>query len=386
MYNKKIKKTTKEPLTKINSGNSNKRVFGRELKNSNSQRSLYKSNSIKDFKKTSLLQKPKAKQGKKEGIKLSRNYSSNSILPSIKETNETKSIKTLPNKHSQKEKKVIELRKDPQTVPDYCDEILQFLFQSEEINTPNYDKIFEKHKQINERARGILLEWICHVHNRFKLLPETLFLAINIVDCYTEKNSFELNQYQLIGIGALLIASKYEEYYAPEIRDFIKVSNDLYTKNQILKIESLILCSLKFDILFTSANKFLDYFYQLSQHSNSSTFKKDTNDKRIYYLAEFILEITLMDVSVMSYRQSLRACASLFIARKLLKDENDYGNNIWDYNLRFKSGYTEKDLKACVREMVIFLQVILNNPTNAFKDKFTSYDYDRVALVFEHNK
>ena len=44
-----------------------------------------------------------------------------------------------------------------------------------------------------------------------------------------------------------------------------------------------------------------------------------------------------MDVSVMSYRQSLRACASLFIARKLLKDENDYGNNIWDYNLRFKS-------------------------------------------------
>ena len=195
-----------------------------------------------------------------------------------------------------------------------------------------------------------------------------------------------MNQYQLIGIGALLIASKYEEYYAPEIRDFIKVSNDLYTKNQILKIESLILCSLKFDILFTSANKFLDYFYQLSQHSNSSTFKKDTNYKRIYYLAEFILEITLMDVSVMSYKQSLRACASLFIARKLLKDENDYGNNIWDYNLRFKSGYTEKDLKACVREMVIFLQVILNNPTNAFKDKFTSYDYDRVALVFEHNK
>ena len=220
MYNKKIKKTTKEPLTKISSGNSNKRVFGRELKNSNSQRSLFKSNSIKDFKKTSLAQKPKTKQGKKEGIKLSRNYSSNSILPSIKETNETKSIRTLPNKQSQKEKKVIESRKDPQTVPDYCEEIIQFLIQSEEINTPNYDKIFEKHKQVNERARGILLEWICHVHNRFKLLPETLFLAINIVDCYTEKNSFELNQYQLIGIGALLIASKYEEYYAPEIRDF----------------------------------------------------------------------------------------------------------------------------------------------------------------------
>ena len=94
MYNKKIKKTTKEALTKISSGNSNKRVFGRELKNSNSQRSLFKSNSIKDFKKTSLAQKPKTKQGKKEGIKLSRNYSSNSILPSIKETNETKNIKS----------------------------------------------------------------------------------------------------------------------------------------------------------------------------------------------------------------------------------------------------------------------------------------------------
>ena len=110
--------------------------------------------------------------------------------------------------------------------------------------------------RINERGRGILLEWICHVHNRFKLLPETLFLAINIVDCYTEKNSFELNQYQLIGIGALLIASKYEEYYAPEIRDFIKVSNDLYTKNQILKIESLIRCSNHYTIPLQITSKY----------------------------------------------------------------------------------------------------------------------------------
>ena len=251
MYTKKTKKTIKEPLSKMNSVNANKRVFGRELKNSNSQRSLFKSNSIKDFKKTGLVQKPKAKLGKKEGIKLSRNYSSNSILPSIKEATESKGIKTQPNKQSQKEKKVIELRKDPQTVPEYCDEIIYYLIQNEETNTPNYDKLFEKHKQVNERTRGILLEWMCHVHNKFKLLPETLFLAINIVDCYTEKNSFELNQYQLVGIGALLIASKYEEYYAPEIRDFIKVSNDLYTKSQILKIESSILCSLKFDNKFS---------------------------------------------------------------------------------------------------------------------------------------
>jgi len=44
-----------------------------------------------------------------------------------------------------------------------------------------------KQKDINENMRGILCDWLVDVHLKFKLLPETLFLTINIIDRYLEK-------------------------------------------------------------------------------------------------------------------------------------------------------------------------------------------------------
>ena len=47
---------------------------------------------------------------------------------------------------------------------------------------------YMKHQvDINEKMRGILVDWIVEVHLRFKLLPETLFLTINLIDRYLQK-------------------------------------------------------------------------------------------------------------------------------------------------------------------------------------------------------
>ena len=40
---------------------------------------------------------------------------------------------------------------------------------------------------INEKMRGILVDWIVEVHLRFKLLPETLYLTVNLIDRYLQK-------------------------------------------------------------------------------------------------------------------------------------------------------------------------------------------------------
>ena len=39
-------------------------------------------------------------------------------------------------------------------------------------------------RDINENVRAILVDWIISVHAKFKLLPETLFLTINLIDRY----------------------------------------------------------------------------------------------------------------------------------------------------------------------------------------------------------
>ena len=37
---------------------------------------------------------------------------------------------------------------------------------------------------INEKMRAILIDWLIDVHLKFKLVPETLFMTVNLIDRY----------------------------------------------------------------------------------------------------------------------------------------------------------------------------------------------------------
>lgn len=83
--------------------------------------------------------------------------------------------------------------------------------------------------------RAILIDWLIEVHLKFKLLPETLFLTVNLIDRYLEKQVIPRTKLQLVGVSSMLIASKYEEIYAPEVRDFVYITDKAYSKEDILK-------------------------------------------------------------------------------------------------------------------------------------------------------
>jgi G2/mitotic-specific cyclin-B, other len=42
----------------------------------------------------------------------------------------------------------------------------------------------------------------------------------------------------LLGVGALLVACKYEEIYPPDLKDLLSVSENKFTKPEALKMES----------------------------------------------------------------------------------------------------------------------------------------------------
>ena len=71
--------------------------------------------------------------------------------------------------------------------------------------------------EMNEKMRTILVDWLIEVHHRFDLMPETLYLTINIIDRFLSVKAVPRRELQLVGVSALLIASKYEEIYAPEV-------------------------------------------------------------------------------------------------------------------------------------------------------------------------
>ena len=53
---------------------------------------------------------------------------------------------------------------------------------------------------------------------------------------------------QLVGVAAMLVAAKYEEIYAPEVKDFVYITDRAYTEREILKMEIKILAVLNFDL------------------------------------------------------------------------------------------------------------------------------------------
>lgn len=62
----------------------------------------------------------------------------------------------------------------------------------------------------------------------------------------------------------MLIASKYEEIYAPEVKDFVYITDQAYTKEEILKMEQSILSTLDFNICVPSAYRFLERFTKIA--------------------------------------------------------------------------------------------------------------------------
>ena len=62
----------------------------------------------------------------------------------------------------------------------------------------------------------------------------------------------------------MLIASKYEEIYAPEVRDFVYITDNAYSRLEILQMEALMLTTLEFSITTPSAYRFLERFFKVA--------------------------------------------------------------------------------------------------------------------------
>src|SRR5208282_184776 len=100
------------------------------------------------------------------------------------------------------------------------------------------------------RMRGILVDWLIEVHAKFRLLPETLFLCINLVDRFLSARPINMEKLQLVGVTSLLVASKYEEVMAPSIDAFIYVADGGYTEEEILMADRYILNVIGFDLSY----------------------------------------------------------------------------------------------------------------------------------------
>ena len=123
------------------------------------------------------------------------------------------------------------LNRSPTFQPDYCFDILTNWSRMQHRARPR--KYMDKQKEISHKMRSILIDWIVEVTIEFECCQDTLFLTASIVDRFLSKMNVPKSKLQLIGTAALFIACKYEETNPPGIKDFVYITDDTYSKEQV---------------------------------------------------------------------------------------------------------------------------------------------------------
>lgn len=183
--------------------------------------------------------------------------------------------------------------RNPQQVADFAEDILKSCLSVERQTQPASDYMAKTQKDIHEKMRSILIDWLVDVHYKFKLVPETLYLTVNLIDRYLEKKEVSRQNLQLVGVTAMLIASKFEEIYAPIVKDFVYITDNAYTKDEILLMEMQMLHTLDFEVNFTSAFRFLERFAKVAKV-----------DSILLHLSRYFLELSLVNYHMLKYPQS----------------------------------------------------------------------------------
>lgn len=132
--------------------------------------------------------------------------------------------------------------------------------EEETLPIPNY---MDYQYQINSGMRAMLIDWIVEVHRKFNMLPETLFLTVNLIDRFLSTTQIKRSDLQLVGVTAMVIASKYEEIYPPVVNDFVYFTDNAYTRERVLEMEEKMLMTLQFGIHTVSPYRFFERFVTL---------------------------------------------------------------------------------------------------------------------------
>lgn len=117
--------------------------------------------------------------------------------------------------------------------------------------------------------RAFLVDWLAELHYKFKMWPETFFVAIGFIDRFLALTpDFPKNELQTLGITAFHIAGKYEEIYPPTLQTTLKIVNHVCTSREVLDMEACLLQTLEFDVTFPSTLRFIERFSRLAQFND----------------------------------------------------------------------------------------------------------------------
>lgn len=374
--------------------NSYGRIFGKEIGNSLNNRNGY--NNIK-YIKSKNISKENIINKNKENKKYENNMKNNNIIrpkndennqnnfivhQNIKKNNLNKNF-FIKNKESyklNKTKQYIIYNKNP--IEEYDEAIMKNLFIEENNNRPDYQKMYEIFNEEETTQRFICLNTLLNISETFEFRQETIYLTINIFDRYILhlklSNKLKINDFKIILLTCIFIASKYEEIYPPTIDDYLEIFS-FFEKDEIFKLEYKILDYTKFELLICSPYLFLTKFFDALEKNES---------KKILHGAQFILDICIISIEFCIFKPSLQAAICLYLSKKFFNNRI-YKMKLWPMENEYATGYSEYKIKKNLIKPLQILKhfftnnLIKNNNKTALYKKYNNNKYSEISNEFK---
>ncbi|KAI3456658.1 hypothetical protein Pfo_013321 [Paulownia fortunei] len=249
-------------------------------------------------------------------------------------------------------------------VCEYVDDIYQYYWVMEAQN-PLLKNYMGIQRDITPQMRGILINWLVEVHLKFDLMEETLFLTVTLLDRYLSLESIKKNEMQLVGLTALLLASKYEDFWHPRVTDLISISAESYTRDQMLKMEKTILKKLKFRLNEPTPYVFMLRFLKAAQ-----------SDMKFEHLAFYLIELCLVEYEALNYKPSMLCASAIYVARCTMQMTPP-----WTPLLAKHARYEESQIRGCAEMILKFQKAAKTTLLKVTYEKYTKLDHCRVATI-----
>jgi len=230
---------------------------------------------------------------------------------------------------------------NPQLVVEYVNEIYGYLRQLEVEQAVEEDYLDKMKTSVTPKNRAVLIDWLVQVNSQFKLLQETLYLTVAVVDRYLQHSAgkVEKKNLQLVGVASMLVAAKYEEMYAPEIGDFVYITDNAYTEKQIRKMEIEVLTVLAYDL-----------GRPLPLHFLRRNSKAGGVDALTHTMAKYAMELSLVEYEMAHVKPSILAAAALAISLKVLGGDESIVE-MWTPTLVHYTSYTFDMISDTVQQL-----------------------------------
>lgn len=217
------------------------------------------------------------------------------------------------------------------------------------------------------KMRAILVNWMVQVHRRLCLQPDTLFIAIEIVDRFLEIKTVHSGNLQLLGAVALMLAAKYGEVGPAPVDTLIGLATNQYPRAHVLRMERLVFAQIAFNVAFPTVYLFMTQALQVTGATTKGR-----------YTARYIAELTLMEYRVLQYPPSLIGATCVFLAVQILAN----GAEQWTPALGEYSQWKLPAVEECAECLRAVCGAAPHPLRHAVRDKFSLPEYNEIAKIF----